>query len=1184
MADCTREERDDYWALLLRGLGGADRSELRNELEDLCGGDPYAVRQVGRQLRTALDRVNEQASSAEARAALSAAILRIRSHPAAVAPLFDRYAEMLEDDFPALRLALALSAEELPRVDAHTAPEATPTASLWSGMFAQHDGRWRFRSGLARAFFEHSFVQRPARIVACHQRNQLFREALTYLDAHRDREPNRMAVLQDVTLAWLREANTPSQAWQAVAMMLDIWFGKDARLFRYHPREQSAARVPNRYYHVVPGALESLTEPVLQTLLHDAHADAAADLHGKDLLQEPVLRRGADGLDRRIWLLARNGREYGAIVWSPAVYDVERDSPRGLDGWQRCFSACFREIARFEQDVLGGIDIAAIQRIVQQNRALEDADGVLRIVLTAITARFGLRFHRAALLQAAGNDRLIGRVAIGHHAERDAHADWERGGSGTLSDILRLSARQLSTQPAAERTPLDNTVVAFSVASWSTDPLLGPALRGDTPVRESYSRVFDPQTPSALAELLRFDPPQTYPARPDVSGAQHPVLIVPIRDVASGGLSAALIVDKPFDAAESISQEQLDQLPQFAAQIGLVLENEETQRRRRLFDAFAEIGTNRFSLQQTLEAIADKILEHIGERVAQLAITIWESSYGNDPQRPDRRQSTLRIARRRDGTDRLRDWHANYYNDASGGVGCIDHVLFNNPQHLYVPDLPLWHGEHGDTEPAYVFEGVGSVYSVSLNSEDSKIPRGALSFQSEYREAFSKADRELFDQIAQRATNVVEKARSYEGLSRARRITRQLNAAMGDLIKQTTNNALYSTILDRVEKIFKSDLRTLDDQRRIDSAVLLAMDGSDVAGRLEGKKTSSLAEQLAESCGLMRRAAMRGKLVFIEHASAELVARAEFGAKECDVHKAAGAEASVWARVGSGSDMLIVLAWKKARRMNHTERTALPLLTEIAARTNGVIEQERALLRKELESSLSVDDYAMIEVEYTHQWNKRIRTMRRNAQYARELLEETPGALSADERTKLFGYLARIETTGQEAIDRMGAVEYLRRTEPVDLRQWLEDYVTRWNTLYSADSGVRCGYQPNLPDGATLTTRPTILNWIMHELLINARDAEATLPHEERNLRIEAGYDKIKKGFEISIVNNKLLPRAEIEAIRNRTPIARDNKSGRGVWIAGGQVQTLLGGALSLPGLEDTLTKFTIFLPESAQP
>jgi hypothetical protein len=408
---------------------------------------------------------------------------------------------------------------------------------------------------------------------------------------------------------------------------------------------------------------------------------------------------------------------------------------------------------------------------------------------------------------------------------------------------------------------------------------------------------------------------------------------------------------------------------------------------------------------------------------------------------------------------------------------------------------------------------------------------------------------------------------------------------MSELLKQNTNVALYAKILARAEDLFTADLLRLDGARRADSTVLLAMEGNDIAFRLDGKKPG-LAEQLAHTCNQIRRQAARvgGRPLYVEHASHELVARERFG-DDCDKHAALGAEASVWTMVGKASDMMLVLAWRKPRRMNNTERAALPLFCEIAARTNGVIERERELMRKQLESSLKVDDYAMIEAEFTHRWNKRVRMMRQNAQYARELLDNAVGApLSGAQIEELRGYLSRVESTGKEAIDRMGAVESLRRTESAPFKRWLGDQVRRWNTLNPPESGdPPCAFESTLTDDQTIATRPVILTWILHEFLINARQADRLLPAPKRSLRIEAGYDRVRRGYEISICNSNPIPREELESMRSKAPVQRANNSGRGVWIAGGQVQTLLGGVLSLPGAEDTGTRFTIFLPEQPE-
>ncbi len=152
MADCDASIRSEYWDAQLRGLSGPERAQLNDALEELCGGDPYVMRRVGQQVRNSRERLSQNATNEDACAAVAAVLDRIRANPISIAPLYDRYAEMLEDDFEALTLAMMLAKERLVTTQEHPAREEGLTAALWSGLFGVQDGHWRFRSGLARSF------------------------------------------------------------------------------------------------------------------------------------------------------------------------------------------------------------------------------------------------------------------------------------------------------------------------------------------------------------------------------------------------------------------------------------------------------------------------------------------------------------------------------------------------------------------------------------------------------------------------------------------------------------------------------------------------------------------------------------------------------------------------------------------------------------------------------------------------------------------------------------------------------------------------------------------------------------------------------------------------------------------------------------------------------------------------
>jgi hypothetical protein len=321
--------------------------------------------------------------------------------------------------------------------------------------------------------------------------------------------------------------------------------------------------------------------------------------------------------------------------------------------------------------------------------------------------------------------------------------------------------------------------------------------------------------------------------------------------------------------------------------------------------------------------------------------------------------------------------------------------------------------------------------------------------------------------------------------------------------------------------------------------------------------------------------------VFIEHAGGELVARELFGEAECNAHSHAGAQASVWARVGEedGADtgLLLVMAWTNPRRMNHTERASLPVLAEIAARTNGVIEQERKAMKEQLANSLKIEDYELIEAEYAHQWNKRIRTIRNNAKWALEELQLAGEAALP----KVQERLSLIAERGAEALERLKFNSKVKESEELVLKPWLEGVVKRWNMLNS-ENVIECIFETTLSDGDIIRTRPIILNWILNELMTNAKEAEQRAQKKGQRIRVTASYNVASREYEINISNPTPMPRPTLQAVRSRTPLDRPNGSargsGRGIWIASGQVQALLGGELRVPELGDTETTFTLAL------
>src|SRR5204862_4166468 len=85
-----------------------------------------------------------------------------------------------------------------------------------------------------------------------------------------------------------------------------------------------------------------------------------------------------------------------------------------------------------------------------------DLDKILQVVLTGVTAGYGLGFNRAALfLLDETREHLIGRMGIGHLEDQAAREDWARDHAHGIYDFGRyldlLEHRALALTPIGER-------------------------------------------------------------------------------------------------------------------------------------------------------------------------------------------------------------------------------------------------------------------------------------------------------------------------------------------------------------------------------------------------------------------------------------------------------------------------------------------------------------------------------------------------------------------------------------------------------------------------------------------------------------------------------------------------------------------------------------------------------------
>jgi hypothetical protein len=756
-----------------------------------------------------------------------------------------------------------------------------------------------------------------------------------------------------------------------------------------------------------------------------------------------------------------------------------------------------------------------------------------------------------------GASRLEGVDAIGYHTQADQERAWMQAPQNFDRTRALLKASSTGGPPLAALTPLSDETRQFRLVDWRADMLLLRALEdGNITLCETGELAG-----SGLGGLFRVEGAAR---RPD-----NPALLVPLRE--GERLLGVLALDKPF-ADEPVTQEQFDALPALAFQLGLTLRAAEDAEQRRMFDEISQLGTERLAYQAAADRLAAIVLKTMKASVDHIFISTWESSpehTGPDRGGPDRRQVTVRVARDAAEHDLLagRPLYA-YYQRDDQCWGPVHEALRAGV--VDIPNWPAWRAARGYALLALYDADVRAIVSLPMGDPLQAAPRAVISFQTTAASGFNKRDRMLFDRIAERAGNILDKARQYESLERGRYLTGQLNQALSRLMEPVTDESLYQALLEQLRAFFKLDTHDWQRERLPDSAALIALSAGRPQNVVAGN-APALAVELARACPRLREGAISDRTAYVEYAHRELLAREQYGAADCAAHHAAGAESSVWCAIGDG--LLLVLAWTTPRRISSAERRNLPLLAVIAERTSVLINAERQRLRGQLANSLRVEDYELIEAEQTHQWNRRMRVIRNNAQWAIESLTHAAGVAEAAEALK---HLDRIANEAAQAQSRL-IYRRFKQIDVIALGPWVSECVKDWRSMHGEVARVDVSQLTAI--GLEIATRPVVLRWILYELLTNAEEAESGNLHA--HISVEVSRDPLSGDAMLAIENPTPLPRLTLDALNDKTPMSspRDVGRGRGLWIVTRQVPTLLGGILELPEPADPSTRFTLRLP-----
>jgi GAF domain-containing protein len=208
-----------------------------------------------------------------------------------------------------------------------------------------------------------------------------------------------------------------------------------------------------------------------------------------------------------------------------------------------------------------------LRKISEAIEARKDISIILHIIMTGITAGYGLGFNRAVLLRIQG-DSIIGLKAIGHQDAVTARCDWEESHKKKLDEfdkfLLALEEGYIESTPLGDL--FDNKSLSLSVQE-----------REIVLKQLEENRVLR-VTPRTLAEFPTFS---------DLFKPTTDSLIAPIRS--ANQVIGLVIVDNKFTQTPITSQDE-EALLTFAKTVAVALENHQ---------AFNELRRSQERLQKT---------------------------------------------------------------------------------------------------------------------------------------------------------------------------------------------------------------------------------------------------------------------------------------------------------------------------------------------------------------------------------------------------------------------------------------------------------------------------------------------------------------------------------------------------------------------------------------------------------
>lgn len=234
-------------------------------------------------------------------------------------------------------------------------------------------------------------------------------------------------------------------------------------------------------------------------------------------------------------------------------------------------------------------------------QAADDLDKILHVVLTGVTAGYGLGFNRATLLLFDENSgQLVGRLGIGHYDEKKVRHDWlidQKSGRDDFSRYIgRLEKGELRPTP------------------------IGKAMRNlalSTTNGDIFARVMAKRRHELV---LTRDKDKLTPEFVDAFQPAFPLIVVPL--IARGRTVGLLVADNKFTNAP-ITEELIRSLLAYANTAAIAIEN------RRLYDdsqnKLDQVERTRKAASVVAEAVVQRELRQVLNEIAECTRSIMNA-------------------------------------------------------------------------------------------------------------------------------------------------------------------------------------------------------------------------------------------------------------------------------------------------------------------------------------------------------------------------------------------------------------------------------------------------------------------------------------------------------------------------------------------------------------------------------